>query len=335
MSFELIFPETIDAAVGAHDNGARWFAGGTDLIPEIKMGLALPTRLVNLKRIAELRGILETSDGIRIGALTTLTEIAEHPLLREKYRALAQACALSASPQIRNVATIGGNLNQSSRCAYYRNAFPCYLRGGAKCFMRDGENREAAVIGYRDCAHVHPSDPANALVAFDAQIIARGGEGERTIGAQDFFRAPDAKDTRMNVLERDEMITAILLPRVNENTRSVYLKAMDRAAWTFALAGVAVRIEMRETRIENLRVVFGGVAPVPWQEFRIVKTLSGKNLDADLDTDIVTQGVEDVLADAAPLAHNRYKVRLARGLLKRALRECGGEIGNLDGKDLR
>jgi xanthine dehydrogenase YagS FAD-binding subunit len=320
MSFELAFPETIDDAIAARENGARWFAGGTDLIPEIKMGIASPARLVNLKRIDALRGIQENADGVRIGALTTLTEIAEHPRLREKYRALAQACDVSASPQIRNVGTLGGNLNQSSRCAYYRNGFDCFLRGGSKCFAREGENRESAVIGYRDCVHVHPSDPANALVAFDAQIVVRGGAGERVIAARDFFRAPDAKDTRMNVLERDEMIIAVLLPRMSENTRSVYLKAMDRAAWTFALVSVAIKLEIQNSHIENARIVFGGVAPTPWQEFRIAETLSGKNADADL----VTQGEWEVLADAQPLAHNRYKVRLARGLLKRALRECLG-----------
>lgn len=318
MSFELAFPETIETALAAHENGARWLAGGTDLIPEIKMGLAMPARLVNLKHVAGLRGVQETDDGIRIGALTTLTEIAEHPLLREKYRALAQACDVSASPQIRNVGTIGGNLNQSSRCAYYRNDFPCYLRGGDKCFARDGEHRESAVIGYGDCVHVHPSDPANALVAFDARILAQSGAGERVITAQDFFRAPDANDTRMNVLARDEIITAIVLPRVSENTRSTYLKAMDRAAWTFALVSVVLRLEIGDSRLKKVRVVFGGVAPVPWREFRIAETLSGKRADVDL----VTQGIENVLADAQPLEHNRYKVRLARGLLKRALREC-------------
>lgn len=318
MSFELAFPETIETAMAAHENGARWLAGGTDLIPEIKMGLAMPARLVNLKHIAGLRGIQETDDGVRIGALTTLSEIAGHPLMRSTYRALAQACDLSASPQIRNVGTIGGNLNQSSRCAYYRNDFPCWLRGGEKCFARDGENRESAVIGYGDCVHVHPSDPANALVVFDARILAQSGAGERVIAAQDFFRAPDANDARMNVLARDEIITAIVLPRVSENTRSIYLKAMDRAVWTFALVSVVLRLEIGDSRLENVRVVFGGVAPVPWREFRIAETLSGRSVN----TELVAQGMENVLADAQPLGHNRYKARLARGLLKRALREC-------------
>ena len=318
MNFEIALPQTLDDAFVANENGARWFAGGTDLIPEIKSELVHTSRLVNLKRVEELRGIRNISDGIRIGALTTLAEISEHETIRTNYRALAQACELAASPQIRNVATIGGNLNQDSRCAYFRNGFPCYLRGGDKCFMRDGENRDAAVIAYRDCAHVHPSDPANALVAFDAQIVVRGRAGERTIAAQDFFRAPDANDTRMNVLNADEMITEIILPNVAENTRSVYVKAMERAVWTFALVGVALKFEIRNSKFENVGVVFGGVAPIPYREFRVEKTLSGQEWNENL----VTQGNFEVLGDAQPLAHNVYKIRLARGVLKRALREC-------------
>ncbi len=324
MNFDIAFPQTFDEAISANENGARWFAGGTDLIPLLKSDFVHTTRLVNLKRVDELRGVVETNDSVRIGALTTLAELAGHELIRAKYRALAQACDLAASPQIRNMGTLGGNLNQASRCPYYRNNFPCYLHGGDKCFMRDGENREAAVIGYHDCVHVHPSDPANALVALDAQIVVRGREGERTIAAQEFFRAPDANDTRMNVLNADEMITEIILPNDSENTRSVYVKAMDRAVWTFALASVAVKLEIRErsagdsTRLETACVVFGGVAPIPYRELRVEKMLSGKEWNKDL----VTQGKFAVLQDAEPLAHNAYKIRLARGLLKRALREC-------------
>lgn len=324
MSFELVFPQTVEEAVGANQDGARWFAGGTDLMPEIKLDLAAPARLVNLKRVDGLRGIQETSDGVNIGALTTLAEIASHDLLRTRYRALAQACELAASPQIRNMATIGGNLCQDSRCAYYRNGFNCFLRGGDTCFMREGENREAAVIGYRDCVHVHPSDPANALVAFDAQVVAQGRGGERTIAVENFFRAPDANDRRMNVLNADEMITAIVLPRVADNTRSAYVKAMDRAAWAFALGSACVRLERAdngqataEGGLKNVRVVLGGVAPMPWRELRIEKTLSETKWVGDL----VTQGFEEILEKAAPLSQNGYKLRLARGLLKRALGE--------------
>lgn len=342
MNLELVFPETVDDALAANGNGARWFAGGTDLIPEAKSELVTLNRLVNLKRVNALRGMQATNEGVRIGALTTLNEMANDETIRTRYRALAQACELAASPQIRNVATIGGNLNQDSRCPYYRNGFECYLRGGDTCFMRGGENREAAVIGYRDCVHVHPSDPANALVLFDAQIVVQGRGGERSVAAGEFFRAPDASDTRMNVLREGEIITAIVLPSVSDKIHSAYVKAMDRAAWTFALASAGVRVEIRDWRletsnagsdlaaseienrklkIENLQIVLGGVAPMPWREVRVAQELS----DGALDEDTIAQRAADVLTDAKPLAHNGYKVRLARAMVKRALQECLGD----------
>ncbi len=320
MSFELVFPETLEEAVTANENGARWFAGGTDLIPEIKLGLAAPSRLVNLKQIDGLRGIQEIAEGVRIGALTTLAELAESELIRSRYTALAEACELSASPQIRNVATIAGNLCQDSRCPYYRNLFHCYLRGGDTCYMRNGENREAAVIGYHDCVQVHPSDPANALVLFDAQIVVQGGAGERTIASRDFFRAPDAQDRRMNVLEDGEIITAVVLPQVAEGTRSAYEKAMDRATWTFALASAAVRIETEGSRFRTVGIVVGGVAPMPWREFRVENALSGMSAEEGS----VTQVLVDVLDGAQPLEHNGYKRRLARAITKRAILRCVG-----------
>lgn len=318
MNFEFAFPESAVQALEANENNARWLAGGTDLVPGLKLGLAAPARLVSLKRVPELRGIVETERGVTIGALATLSEIAEHETIRTRYRALARACELSASPQIRNMGTIGGNLCQDSRCPYYRNGFKCFLRGGNKCFMREGESREAAVIGFHDCVHAHPSDPANALVAFDALVVVRGRTGERTIAIGEFFHAPDATDARMNVLEQGDMITALHLPRVPDNTHSTYVKAMDRAAWTFALVSAAVRVELTDGKISNARVVLGGVAPTPWRAFRIETALSGLTIE----TGSVTQESTSALENAQPLAHNAYKLRLARAMVKRALREC-------------
>jgi xanthine dehydrogenase YagS FAD-binding subunit len=318
MKFELALPRTIDDAVEAKREDARCLSGGTDLLPEMKAGIVSPSRLVNLKRVEELRGIRETGDGIVIGALATLTEIAANEDIRRSYRALAQACELSASPQIRNAGTIGGNLAQDSRCPYFRSGFHCLLKGGDACFMRDGENREAAVIAYEDCVHVHPSDPANALAAFGAKVVLRGRGGERRIAVRELFRAPDKQDRRMNSLAEDEIIVALQLDRVSGDTRSAYVKAMDRAVWTFALASAAVRVDVRDSRIENPCVVLGGVAPIPWREFRIEKKLSGMEWNEAL----VTQVTSDVLTDAMPLAQNGYKIRLARAMVKRALGEC-------------
>lgn len=320
MSWDLVFAESVENALENYHERARWLAGGTDLVPELKLGLQVPGRLVNLKGVAALRGIEVSDDSARLGALVTLTELARHELLRSEHRALAEACGLSASPQLRNMATIGGNLCQDSRCPYYRSAFPCLLNGGDVCFARSGENREAAVTGYRDCIHVHPSDPAIALVALEASVVVQGGAGQRIVGAGEFFRAPDAQDRRMNVLAPGELITALRLPRRGPGMRSAFVKAMDRAAWSFALVSAAVALEVEDGRIRQARVVLGGVAPVPWREVRIEEQLSGA--EARVETCAAAAG--QALAGAEPFRQNGYKVRLARALVKRALEQALG-----------
>lgn len=314
MTFEFTSPQTLDDALRLWHPEARWFAGGTDLVPELRSELAKPKRVVNLKGIADLRGITEAADGLRIGALVTLTELAESATVRARYRMLAEACGGAATPQLRNVATIGGNLMQDSRCEYYRGAFRCWLKGGDVCYMRDGENREAAVIGYRECVHVHPSDPTVALVALDAKIIVRGHNATRVIDAAEFFRAPADGDRRLNVLQPDELITHLQLPNL-VNSVTAFLKSMDRAAWAFALVSAALRLDFDRNKIADARLVLGGVAPFPWREVRAERILIGQEMSGDL----ATRAAEQILQDAQPLAHNRYKIRLARALAKRAM----------------
>jgi xanthine dehydrogenase YagS FAD-binding subunit len=317
MPFEFTSPDTIEEALQVYSDGARWFAGGTDIIPEFKAGLANPKRLVNLKRIGALHGIRIAEDGLHLGALATLGEISSDAQVRQAYRALAQACELSASPQIRNVATIGGNLCQDSRCPYYRGEFYCYLKGGKSCYMLKGENRNASVIGYDVCPHTHPSDPASALIAYDAEILVHGPDGERAIPAGGFFTAPHGDERRMNMLEQGQVIREIRLPRLGDGSRSVFLKAMDRAAWAFALVSAAVRLDMSGEQIEVARVVLGGVAPVPWREGRVERVLEGSVLNEET----AARASAEALLGAAPLAHNRYKLHLARALVKKALTE--------------
>jgi xanthine dehydrogenase YagS FAD-binding subunit len=317
MPFEFTSPASLQEAFQANVDGARWYAGGTDMIPEFKAGIANPSRLVNLKRISALQGIRFGEDGLHLGALATLAEIAAHDGLRSEYPALAQACEMSASPQIRNVATIAGNLCQDSRCPYYRGEFRCYLKGGDTCYMLKGENRSAAVIGYHDCAHSHPSDPATALVAYDAAILVGGPEGETLIPASDFFAAPHGVARAMNILRRKQVIREIRLPRQSNQSRSIFLKAMDRAGWAFALVSVAVRLELNGDEVRAVRVVLGAVAPVPWREPRVEQALQGVRL-----TEESASGASvEALLDASPLSHNRYKLALARALVKRALLE--------------
>jgi len=314
MTFEFASPRTLDEALRLWQLDARWFAGGTDLVPEIKTELAAPTRLINLKTIPELNGITEPEGGLRLGALATLTEIAAHPGIRERYRALADACHLSASPQLRHVATLGGNLNQDTRCAYYRGGHNCWLKGGSECYMRDGENREAAILGHHNCVHVHPSDPANALIALDATLTLRSANGSRELSVGEFFRAPAGDDRRLNERRPDEIITDIHLPKI-PNSRSVYLKAMDRAAWGFALVSVAVRLDFDDEKISEARLVLGGVAPIPWRVPEAERLLVGQTLSPNL----AARAAELALQNAQPLTHNAYKIRLAKALVKRAV----------------
>lgn len=315
MTFELATPDTIEEAIELSCDGSRWFAGGTDLVPEYKLGLANPTRLINLKRIAGMRGITSTEEALRIGALTTLAEIASDTTTRREYSALARACELSASPQVRNVATLAGNLCQDSRCPYYRGAFQCYLKGGSTCFMRDGENTTGAVIGFRDCVHAHPSDPAIALVALDAQIDVQGHYSQRIVPAGDLLRAPDENDRRMNTLVAGEVIREIRIPRLRNGSMSIFLKAMDRASWAFVLTSVAIRLDFDNDMISDARVILGGVAPVPWRESSVEQHLRGQALNQEL----ALKAGQVTLLGATPLTHNRYKVRLGRALVKRAL----------------
>lgn len=314
MTFEFTSPRTLDEALRLWQPDARWYAGGTDLVPEIKTELAAPTRLINLKKIPELNGIAETERGLRLGGLATLTELGAHPGIRQHYRALAQACELAASPQLRNVATVGGNLNQDSRCAYYRGGFNCWLKGGSTCYMREGENREAAILGYHECVHVHPSDPANALIALDATLTLRSAEGQREIPAGEFFRAPSGEDRRLNDRRPDEVIAEINLPKFS-NSRSVYLKAMDRAAWGFALVSAAVRLDFDGEKIAEARIVLGGVAPTPWRVPESERLLVGQTVSPDL----AARAADLALQNAQPLSHNAYKIRLAKALVKRAV----------------
>lgn len=319
--FEIARPANMDEALSFAQGtqGARWYAGGTDAIPEIKVDLIAPNRLVSLARLPELKGIRKEESGIFVGALTTLAEIARNEDICAHYSAFAQACELAASPQIRNVATIGGNLCQDSRCPYYRGDFKCLLKGGEICFARDGENRNAAVIGYQDCVHVHPSDPANALVALDATISIRGVDGVRGVRALEFFQAPTKSNSGMNVLGINEIIESIYLPR-SSNSNSLYLKAMDRAAWTFALASAAVRVELDGDIIKDARIVIGGVAPTPWREESIEEMLRGAHISRELFAAVAIASLEKSL----PLQHNKYKVRLARVLVRRALESATG-----------
>ncbi|MBE3590659.1 MAG: FAD binding domain-containing protein [Firmicutes bacterium] len=304
---------------------ARPLAGGTDLLQLLKDGLLEVEHLLDLRALAPtLSGIAVGPGGaLRIGALTTLAEVAEHPLVRGSFRALAQAAQLSASPQLRNMATIGGNLLQLNRCEYFRSDLPCWLHGGRSCLAAEGDHRHHAIFPQAPCLAVHPSDPATALLAFDARVeIARPGGAvvEEPLSAR--LKDPDPDDPHHFHLEEGELITAVLLPPAEGE--SVYEKAMERAAWSFALAAAAVRLSFSDGgRVAAARVVLGGVAGRPRRAEAAEAALLGRPLDAEA----VAAAVEAALEGAAPLPGNAYKVELAKGILRKALQRLSPQAG--------
>ena len=317
--FEYSNPASVDEALallGQAGGGSRALAGGTDLITLMKADLAAPERLVNLKQLAEIpRGIAEEAGGVTIGALTSLSEIEGHTLLAERYPVLAEAAAVAATPQLRNMATLGGNLLQRPRCWYFRNPrFNCWLKGGEECQARDGENQHHALFGGSPCVAAHPSDLAPALVALGASVRLRGADGERVLPIEEFFALPDDQRRTETVLG-DELVLSVDLPSMQPGSRSTYLKAMDRKAWSFALVGVAAALRLDGRTIADARLVLGGVAPIPWRAQAAERALIGAEAGAEL----FARAAEIALADAEPLAHNGYKVPLAKTLIRRAL----------------
>ncbi|HET8645216.1 MAG TPA: FAD binding domain-containing protein, partial [Vicinamibacteria bacterium] len=221
-------------------------AGGTDLIGALRDGAVTARTLVSLSALSELRGIFTLPDGaLRIGALATLAEIAAHPLVRERYAALADGAAAAASPQIRNQGTLGGNICQRPRCWYFRGDFDCPRKGGAACFAVGGENQYHAIFGGDGCYMVHPSDTAAPLVALEALVRIAGPPGTRVIPLESFFRLPAQDLTHENVLGPGELVVEVVLPPPAEGARSSYRKFRARAAWDFALAGAAVALRVR------------------------------------------------------------------------------------------
>ncbi|HEY6820676.1 MAG TPA: xanthine dehydrogenase family protein subunit M [Burkholderiales bacterium] len=313
---------TLDEAVGLLGPKVRALAGGTDLLTLMKADLQHPERLVDIKRLAGLsRHVEGHGDGLVIGALATLSEIAAHEAIRTRYRALAQSAEAAATPQLRNMATAAGNLLQRPRCWYFRNArIDCWLKGGADCPARAGENREHALFGGTPCVAVHPSDPANALLAFDADVRLVGRGGERSVSLQDFLHLPSESRRVETSLSDDELVAAIRLPPHPDETRSVYLKAMDRRTWGFALVSVAAVLRLSGPRIAHARLVLGGVAPIPWPARAAEAVLIGH----DAEPALLDQAADLALAGAQPLSHNGYKIPLARALVRRALGELAG-----------
>jgi xanthine dehydrogenase YagS FAD-binding subunit len=276
--------------------------------------------LISLNGIKELKGIRATSDGgLRIGALATLTEVAEHQQIAGSYPVLAQSAASAASPQLRNQGTLGGNLCQRPRCWYYRGDFRCLRKGGDVCFAASGENQHHCIFGGAPCFIVHPSDTAPALVALGARVSI-AGKRARTIPLASFFVLPSDSLERENVLAPGEILTEILIPPPQAGARSMYRKVRERGAFDFALAGAAVVVTLAAGKVQTARIVLGGVAPVPWRSREAEEALAGRALDEST----IQAAAAAAVKDAAPLSKNEYKVPLVSGILLETLTALAG-----------
>lgn len=296
--------------------GNAYHAGGTDLLGCLRDGVASPHQVVSIGGLEELRGIDERSDGgIRIGPLTTLAEIADHPLIVERYTALAEAAASVASPQLRNQGTLGGNLCQRPRCWYFRGDFDCLRRGGSFCSAMADGNQNHAILGGYGCYMVHPSDTAPALVSLDATVRIASAEGTFVRPIDSFFVSPREDVRRETILQPGDILTDVLLPRVEDGLRSIYRKVRSRGSWDFALAGVAAALRSPQASVEHARIVLSGVSPVPWRAAAAEAELLGKGLT----TDAISNVAEASVVGAHPLSRNGYKVDLVRGLVAETL----------------
>jgi len=323
-SFTYVRVSDVEAAL--REGGAansRFLGAGTNLLDLMKGGVERPQRLVDVTRlpfaaIEELPG-----GGLRIGAMAANSDTANHPLVRSRYPLLSQALLAGASPQLRNMATVGGNLLQRTRCHYfYDTAFPaCNKRNpGSGCAALEGHNRIHAILGASDkCIAVHPSDMAVALAALDAVVQVRGPKGERAIPLREFHRLPGDTPERDSNLEHGELITAVDLP-ASPFTKAHYLKVRDRASYAFALVSVAAALDMQGDTVRSARIALGGVAHRPWRATPTEALLVGKTLE----TGLLRQAAAAAVEGAKPYRDNAFKVELAQRAIVRALRVAGG-----------
>ena len=298
-------------------HAASFVGGGSDLLGLVKERILTPDVLVNLKTIKGLDQVRPSNGGVNIGGLITLDSLGRNDVVRRQFAVLAEAAETVATPQIRNVGTLAGNVCQRPWCWYFRNGFPCYKNGGSTCFSFGGENQFHAIFGGGPSYIVHPSDTAVALLALDAKFRIVGPSGERVLAAADFFALPQQNPARENVLAADEALAEVQVPALRAGTRSTYHKIMDREAWTHAVVSAAIVLEMDKQVCRSARVVLGGVAPIPWRLPKVEQMLAGQRITESL----AAKAAETSLEGAKPLAKNAYKVPLTKGVVRRTLLE--------------
>ena len=318
-AFEYVSPNTRAQAVSLL--GTAWgntevLAGGTDLLALMKDDVVTPKRLVNLKDIKDLHGVSSSAQGLRIGALTKLGDLADDANVGKNYPALAEALMEAASPQIRNMATIGGNICQRPRCWYFRNGLGLLAKdANGKELVADGDNRYHAILGNDGPAKfVSPSTVVPILIAYGAKIRLEGPQGKRELPLEKFFTIPKTEDEREHDLHSDEIVTELVLPSAT-NVKAAHYEIRQKEAFDWPLAVAAVALKMNGSNAQSVRVVLGYVAPTPWPSPEAEQALAGQPINADT----AQKAAEAALTNAKPLSQNSYKIQLARVALKRAL----------------
>lgn len=308
--------EQVPSLLGRSWDDAVVMAGGTDLVGEMKDYAAVPKRVVNLKSIEGLDYIRQDDAGLRIGALATLTDVLENSAVSQELPVLHQAVSVIASPQIRNMATLAGNILQRPRCWYYRSEdFPCLKKGGARCYAVGGVNTYHAIFGSGPSYIVHPSDAAPALMALGATVHVHGPRGGDEVLMDDFFTMPEMNIRRENILRPNEIVTEISIPKPEANSKGMYLKVRERESIDFALVSLAAQMTVVNGTCERASLVLGGVAPIPWRAVEAEDYLRGRRITEARAESAAEAAVED----AAPMPHNGYKVEIAKNLVKQAV----------------
>jgi xanthine dehydrogenase YagS FAD-binding subunit len=326
-AFENVDVKSVKEAVGLlqkfsnEKKQAAVVGGGSEYLQLMKVRVATPDYIVNLKTIPGLNYIKEDAGGFRIGALATLSELEEHKGVQEKLLFLSQAAGEAASPQIRNAGTVAGNLCQRPFCWYFRSAsHVCLRKGGEICYSVSGDNRYHAILGGGPSYIVHPSDLAPALVALDARIKIAGPAGEKTIPLEKFFVTPQVNARRENILGTADIVTEIQVPHAKTGSKGFYYKARERQAWDHAIVSVATVVQSAGGAVRDARVVLGGVAPIPWRLPEVERMLTGQRITEEL----AAKAGEASVSGARALAKNAYKIPLTRGVVRRAILEARG-----------
>jgi xanthine dehydrogenase YagS FAD-binding subunit len=317
--FKIAQPRTVDelaALLAETREPVAMMAGGTDLLDELKSGVAAAGLVVDLQTVAGLAGIAPEKDGLRIGAMTRVVELAEDAVVAKDYPSLKQAALSLATPQLRNVGTVGGNLCQRPRCWYYRDPeVVCRKKGGFNCYAFQGRNKYHAIFGGSGCFIVYPSDLAPALISLGAKATIGSAKGDKVVPLEQFYALPGVNVTRENFLERGQFLKSVWVPTPKAGQKAAYVKLKERGTWDFALVSSAVAGVVKDGRFAEIAVVMGGVAPIPWRLKKAEDMLRGKPVSEAL----VRQAADAALKDASPLRENGFKADLVFAALKQAV----------------